>query len=104
MSEHRHIPEPGETIQLPRSSWGPPLFAVGAIGAVAGIYANGFVVSAFVWSYIGIIILLFAFRAIVRSSVRSYFGLPRRQDVQSATLPMDQIHLESRPPGSQLPR
>jgi hypothetical protein len=96
MSEHRHIPEPGETIQLPRSSWGPPLFAVGAIGAVAGIYANGFVFSAFIWSYIGIVILLFAFRAIVRSSVRSYFSLPRRQDVRGATLPMDQITLESR--------
>ncbi len=100
MSEHRHIPEPGETIQQPRPSWGPPLFAIGAIGAVAGIYANGFVFSAFVWSYIGIIILLFGFRAIVRSSVRSYFALPRRQHARSATLPVEQIQLEGRPSGT----
>ena len=100
MSEHRHIPEPGETIQVPRPSWGPAFFALGAIGAVAGIYANGFVFSAFIWSYIGIVILLFAFRAIVRSSVRSYFSLPRRQDARSATLPTEQFQLEGTAPGT----
>jgi hypothetical protein len=97
MSEHRHIPEPGETIQPPRPSWGPAFFALGAIGAVAGIYANGFVFSAFVWSYIGIVILLFAFRAIVKSSTRSYLTLPRRQHAAYSTLPVEQIKLESRP-------
>lgn len=100
MSEHRRVPEPGETIQLPSPSWGPVLFAVGAIGAVAGIYANGFVFSAFIWSYIGIIILLFGFRAIVRTSVRSYFALPRRQQARSATLPVEQIQLEGSPSGT----
>jgi hypothetical protein len=100
MSEHRHISEPGETIQMPSSSWGPALFALGAIGAVAGIYANGFVFSAFIWSYVGIVVLLFGSRMIVRSSVRSYFSLPRRQHAPSATLPIDQIHLESRPSGT----
>lgn len=100
MSEHRRVPEPGETIQLPRPSWGPALFAIGAIGAVAGIYANGFVFSAFIWSYVGIVILLFGFRAIVRTSVRSYFALPRRQHARSATLPIEQIHLESTPAGT----
>jgi hypothetical protein len=97
MSEHTRIPQPSETIQTPRSSWGPAFFALGATGAVAGIYANGFVLSAFIWSYIGIIVLLFAFRAIVRTSVRSYFSLPRRQAARPATLPVDQIYLESRP-------
>jgi uncharacterized membrane protein YfcA len=100
MSEHRQIPEPGETIQQPRPSWGPPLFALGAIGAVAGIYANGFVFSAFIWSYIGIVILLFAFRMIVKDATRSYFNLPRRQHARAATLPIEQIHLESRPSGT----
>ena len=96
MSEHRHIPEPGETIQTPRPSWAPFFLAVGAVGAVAGIYANGFVFSAFIWSYIGIIILLFAFRAIVKSATRSYLTLPRRQDAHASTLPIEQIHLEKR--------
>jgi hypothetical protein len=97
MSDHRHIPEPGETIQTPKPSWAPFLFAVGAVGAVAGIYANGFVFSAFVWSYIGLIILLFAFRAIVKGATRSYFSLPKRQQPHPATLPIDQIHLEGSP-------
>lgn len=100
MAEHRHIPEPGETIQTPKPSWAPFLFAVGAVGAVVGIYANGFVFSAFIWSYIGIIILLFAFRAIVKGATRSYFNLPRRQQTHSASLPIDQIHLESQATGT----
>jgi hypothetical protein len=100
MSEHRHVPEQGETIQVPRPSWGPAFFALGAIGAVAGIYANGFVFSAFIWSYVGIVILLFAFRAIIRTSVRSYFSLPRRQDAPSATLPTEQFQLDAKSPGA----
>jgi len=97
MSENRQIPGSSETIQAPRRSWGPAFFALGAMGAVAGIYANGFAFSAFVWSYIGIIVMLFAFRAIVRTSVRSYYSLPRRQAARPATLPVEQIYLESRP-------
>ena len=97
MSDQGHVPQPGETIQVPRSSWGPALFALGAIGAVAGIYANGFAFSAFVWSYVGIVIMLFGFRAIIRSSVRSYFSLPRRQQPDTSPLPVEQIYLESRP-------
>ena len=105
MPEHRHIPEPGETIQVPRSSWGPVLLAIGATGAIAGIYANGFVFSAFVWSYVGIVIMLFALRTIVRGATRGYFGLPRRQHARSAALPIEQIRLESsRPAREQLPR
>lgn len=97
MSQPTRIQGPTETIQTPRPSWGPAFFALGATGAVAGIYANGFAFSAFVWSYIGIIVMLFAFRAIVRTSIRSYYSLPRRQDARPATLPVDQIYLESRP-------
>jgi hypothetical protein len=100
MSDHRHVPEPGETIQAPRPSWAPAFFALGAVGAVAGIYANGFAFSAFVWSYIGIVVMLFAFRALIRTSVRSYFSLPRRQDAPGATLPVEQFQLEGRPPST----
>jgi hypothetical protein len=97
MSERTRIPQASETIQRPRPSWGPAFFALGGTAAVAGIYANGFVFSAFIWSYLGIIVLLFAFRAIVRTSMRSYFSLPRRQEPRPATLPVEQIYLESRP-------
>jgi hypothetical protein len=97
MSEHRHIPEPGETIRSPSTSWAPFFFAIGAVGAVVGIFANGFVFSAFIWSYIGIVILLFAFRASVKSSTRSYRSLPRRQVGAHSSLPLEQIHLDSRP-------
>lgn len=97
MSEHRYIPEPGETIQSPSASWAPFFFALGGVGAVVGIFANGFVFSAFIWSYIGIVILLFAFRALIKSSTRSYHSLPRRQAASHSSLPLEQIHLEKRP-------
>ncbi len=100
MSEHGHVPAAGETIQAPRPSWGPFFFALGAVGAVGGIYANGFAFSAFVWSYAGLVIMLFAFRTIIRSSVRSYFSLPRRQQADTSPLPVEQIYLESRPSSS----
>jgi hypothetical protein len=97
MSEQRHIPEPGETISTPSPSWGPAVFVLGATGAVVGIYANGFAFSAFVWSYIGIVIMLFGFRMLVKRGERSYFTLPRHQQTHSATLPIEQIKFESRP-------
>lgn len=96
MNEPRHIPEPGETISTPSPSWGPAVFVLGATGAVVGIYANGFAFSAFVWSYIGIIIMLFGFRMIVKRGERGFFSLPKRQRPQSATLPIEQIKFESR--------
>jgi hypothetical protein len=101
MSEQRHIPEPGETISTPSPSWGPAVFVLGATGAVVGIYANGFAFSAFVWSYIGIVILLFGFRMLVKRGERSYFTLPRHQQTHSATLPIEQIKFESRPTETQ---
>jgi hypothetical protein len=101
MSEQRHIPEPGETISTPSPSWGPAVFILGATGAVVGIYANGLAFSAFVWSYIGIVIMLFGFRMIVKRGERSYFTLPGHQRAQSATLPIEQIKFESRPTETQ---
>ena len=101
MSEQRHIPEPGETISTPSPSWGPAVFALGATGAVIGIYANGFAFSAFVWSYIGIIIMLFGLRMIVKRGERSYFTLPNRQHAPSAALPIEQIKFQSRSPETQ---
>lgn len=97
MAEHRHVPEPGETIYTPQPSWGPAFFAAGALGLIAGIYAGGFIFSPFVYAIVGAILLLAAFRTIVRGSVRSYYRLPRHQEVRGATLPVETI---SQPPRS----
>jgi uncharacterized membrane protein len=96
MVEHRPIPEPGETIQLPKPSWGPVFFAAGAMGLVGGIYAAGFIFSPFVYSILGLILILFAFRSLVRGGVRSYFRQPRRQDTPSAALPVETIVMPRR--------
>jgi predicted PurR-regulated permease PerM len=91
VSEHRNIPEPGELIYLPKPSWAPVFFAFGALGLVAGIYAAGFIFSPFIYAIVGAVIILAAFRNLVRGAIRAYYLLPRRQHVRSAALPVETI-------------
>ena len=91
VAEDRHISEPGETIYTPRPSWAPAFFALGAVGLVCGIFAAGFIFSPFVYAILGAIIVLGAFRGLIRGSVRDYYRLPRRQETRSAALPVETI-------------
>ena len=91
MSEHRHIPEPGEVIYQPRSSWAPAVFGFALALTVCGIFAEGFMVRGWIYSIIGGIVLLFALRAMVKGATRDYFRLPRRQRARGAVLPVETI-------------
>jgi hypothetical protein len=91
VSEHRHVPEPGEVIYQPRSSWAPAVFGFALALTVCGIFAEGFMVRGWIYSIIGGVVALFAFRAMVQSSIRSYFSLPRKQHTRGAVLPVEQI-------------
>jgi hypothetical protein len=91
MSEHRHIPEPGEVVYPPRSSWAPAIFGFALALTVCGIFAEGFMVRSWIYSIIGGVIALFAFRAMVRDAIRSYYSLPRKQHVRGAVLPVETI-------------
>jgi len=91
VSEHRDILEPGELVYPPRPSWAPAFFAFGAAGAVCGIFAEGFMVRGWIYSLIGIVILLFALRSMIKSATRDYFRLPRKQKVRGAVLPVETI-------------
>jgi uncharacterized membrane protein YfcA len=97
MAEHRNVSEPGEMIYAPRPSWAPAFFALGAVGLVCGIFAAGFIFAPFIYAIVGAIVLLAAFRSIVRGSIRDYYRLPRRQETRSAALPIETI---STPPRS----
>lgn len=97
MSEHRHIPEPGETIYVPRPSWAPVFFAIGALGLVGGIYAAGFIFAPYIYAIIGAIFALAAFRSLVRGAIRDYFRLPRKQNVRGAALPVETISAPPKP-------
>jgi len=90
-SKARSVSEPGELVYSPPSSWFPVFFAFAVALALAGIYAEGFMVRGWVWSSIGIVIALFAFRGMVRGSIGDFFGLRRRQKVRGAVLPVEQI-------------
>jgi uncharacterized membrane protein YfcA len=96
MSEHRHVPEPGELIYAPRPAWGPAFFALGAIGLVCGVYAGGFIFSPFIYAIVGAVLALAAFRNLVRGAIRDYFRLPRKQHVRSAALPVEAISVPKR--------
>ena len=91
MSERRDIPEPGELIYAPRSSWLPALLAFSVALAVCGIYAELFLVRGWVYSIIGIVVALFALRLLTKDSVRDFFGLRRKQRVRGAVLPVEKI-------------
>jgi len=91
MSEHRHVPEPGEMIYTPQPSWAPAFFALGALGLVCGIYAAGFIFSPYIYAVVGAIFALAAFRSLVRGAIRGFYRLPRRQHVRHAALPVETI-------------
>jgi hypothetical protein len=88
---HRHIAEPGELVYPPRSSWAPAVFGFALALTVCGIFAEGFMVRGWIYSIIGGVIALFAFRAMVRDAIRSYYRLPRKQHARGAVLPVEQI-------------
>ena len=91
MSEHREIAEPGELVYAPRPSWAPLFFAFAAALAVCGIFAEGFMVRGWIWSLIGLVVVLAALRAMVKGAVRDYFRLPRKQRARGAVLPVEKI-------------
>jgi hypothetical protein len=91
MSEHRHIPEPGDLLYAPRTSWAPVVLAFALALAVCGVFAEGFMVRGWIYSIIGVVVALFAFRSIVQSSIRDYYKLPRKQQMRGAVLPVEKI-------------
>jgi uncharacterized membrane protein len=93
MSEHRHIPEPGEMIYMPKPSWAPAFFALGILGLVGGVYAAGFIFPPVVYAVVGAVLAIAAFRNMARGAVRDFFSLPRKQHVRSAALPVEKITL-----------
>jgi hypothetical protein len=91
MSERHEIPEPGELIYAPRPSWAPAFFAFAAALAVCGVFAEGFMVRGWIYSIIGVVVLLAALRSMVRGAIADYFRRPRRQRVRGAVLPVETI-------------
>ena len=96
MSEHRHVPEPGELIYTPRPSWGPVFFTAGALGLICGIYAAGFIFPPVFYAIVGAIFALAAFRSLSRGAIRDYFRLPRKQRTRGGALPVETISVPKR--------
>jgi uncharacterized membrane protein len=91
MSAERQVPEPGELVYAPRPSWAPVFFAFAAALAVCGIFAQGFMVRGWIYSIVGIVVMLFALRSMVRGAIGDYFRRPRRQQVRGAVLPVETV-------------
>jgi hypothetical protein len=92
VSEHRDIPEPGELVYTPRPSWAPMFLAFGTMAMICGVFANGFILPAWVYAAIGAVFFIGAFRNLVRGAIRDYFRLPRRQRARGAVLPVETIN------------
>lgn len=93
MTEHRHIPEPGELVYTSRPSWAPVFLALGATGLLCGIFAAGFIFPPVVYAVAGAAFALGALRSATRGAIRDYFRLPRRQRPRGAALPVETITL-----------
>jgi hypothetical protein len=88
---HRTVPEPGELVYPPRSSWLPAFFAFALAVVVCGIYAEGFMVRGWIYAVIAGVAALLIFRALVGDGVRDYYRLRRKQRVRGAVLPVETI-------------
>lgn len=95
MAEQR-IPPASEQIYLPRPSWSPAFAALGIALLVVGIFAKGFLVTGWVYSAFGAIILLVALRSMVATAAREFMLLPRRQPRHYAVLPAGTIRSEAK--------
>jgi hypothetical protein len=89
--EHHQVPEPGELVYRSRPSWAPAIFAFALALTVCGIFAEGFMVRGWIYSIIGGVIALFAFRSMVRAAIGDYRRLPRKQHARGAVLPVETI-------------
>ncbi|HEY8083440.1 MAG TPA: hypothetical protein VIE64_07810 [Solirubrobacterales bacterium] len=86
----REVPEPGELVYVAKPSWVPAFFGFAAALAVCGSFAT-FMVPNWVYAIIGTVVVLALLRTMIRSAVRSYFGLPRKQRARGAVLPIETI-------------
>lgn len=84
-------------VYAPKPSWAPVFFAIGVIGLVCGTYAGGFIFAPFIYAIVGAVLVLAAFRSLVRGAIHDYFRLPRKQRVRSAALPVETISTPPRP-------
>jgi len=87
MAEAENTPEATEIVYVPRPSWGPPFFALGAALIVVGIYGQGFIVRGWVYMLLGVVFSLAALRVMVSGSVRDFYVRPRKQRPSTAVLP-----------------
>ncbi len=91
-----HTPEATEIVYVPRPSWGPLFFALGAALIVVGIYGQGFIVRGWVYMLVGAVFLLAAVRAMVSGSVRDFYVRPRKQRASTAVLPAGTLRAPKR--------
>src|ERR1044072_3342543 len=87
MNEPRSIPEPGELVSLPRSSWVPAILAFALALTLCGVFIS-FMLPGWIYAIIGGVVALFAFRNLVRGAVRDYFRVPRDQRGRGAGRPV----------------
>jgi hypothetical protein len=97
MPERNEITEPTELVYLPRPSWAPALFALGAMMMVNGIYGEGFMVRGWVYLIIGAVVALAALRSLIAGAVRDFYGRPLKQRPHTAVLPAASL----KPPAKQ---
>jgi len=91
MAEQENTPAATELVYVPRPSWGPPFFALGAALIVVGIYGEGFMVRGTVYMIAGVVVVLAALNSMIRAGIRDFYSRPRRQRASTAVLPAGKL-------------
>lgn len=78
-----------ETIQLPAPSWAPAVFALGALGLIAGTFASNFMFPAWAYAAVGFVFCVLALRSMIKKGRRAFYSLPREQADARAELPVE---------------
>jgi hypothetical protein len=80
-------PQPTELVYVAKPLVAPFFAALGLLGLIAGIYANGYGLPSWVYSVVGGVFLLAAIWSWIGVTRRDIAELPREQQRRSAVLP-----------------
>jgi hypothetical protein len=96
MPDGDRIPDPTETIYLPRPSWAPFVLTLGVVMVVNGIYGEGWLFRGWVYMVAGAVVAVLALRSLIAGAVREFYERPRRQRQGTTVLPAGSLRPPSR--------
>lgn len=91
MAESRGMAPATETVEMPKSSALPAVFALGILGLLAGTFAAGFMFPIWVYAAVGAVLAVTTLCVMSRRGRRAFYSLPRSTAAEAVTPPGESI-------------